>query len=184
MKAAIAAQIEQARTGAHELGFKAGWDDAMRAEAQEKARIGAELERALEEARFTFFEARAQVLNAIEPLFAAVIEKMFPTMVQASVATALTAELVSVGEKLTELPLQISVSEADHDAISALIKQEISQQVELSVKPDLTSGQAYLECGDVEQKFDFSQIADVFETFAASVFATDKAFDEQGEKHG
>jgi flagellar M-ring protein FliF len=48
------------RLAAYEQGYRAGWDDAVRAEAADQARIGAELARNLQEMSFSFHEARSR----------------------------------------------------------------------------------------------------------------------------
>ncbi|MEN8837451.1 MAG: flagellar biosynthesis protein, partial [Celeribacter marinus] len=51
--------VEQARATGYEAGYKAGWDDAIAADESVRTKIGAELERNLQDLGFTFHEARS-----------------------------------------------------------------------------------------------------------------------------
>ncbi|HGG04004.1 MAG TPA: flagellar biosynthesis protein, partial [Aliiroseovarius sp.] len=86
--------LEQSRLAGYETGFKAGWDDAIRTETDEQARIGVEFARNLQDLGFTFNEARSHVMHALEPLLTSIVTTVLPKLVSETIGQTIVEELL------------------------------------------------------------------------------------------
>ena len=69
--------FEEHRLEAYEQGYKAGWDDAATAQADDHTRISAGFARNLQELSFTYHEAKGQILGSLEPLLKEMVTKIW-----------------------------------------------------------------------------------------------------------
>ena len=78
--------IEEAKLAAYEQGYKAGWDDAAAAQSEDQTRIRADLARNLQQLSFTYQEARAHILKAVEPLLEEMVNRRLPDTARETLA--------------------------------------------------------------------------------------------------
>ncbi|MFV0360116.1 MAG: flagellar biosynthesis protein, partial [Tropicimonas sp.] len=72
------ARLEEERLVAFDSGYRAGWDDAAAAHADEQGRISAEFAGNLQELSFTYHEARNAVLGEMEGILKGIVDKVLP----------------------------------------------------------------------------------------------------------
>lgn len=146
--------VEAAKVEAYDQGYQAGWDDAVRAQSQDKERIGADFARNLQDLGFTFHEARSHVINTLEPLLSEMISKVLPKLVDQTLGQTILEELLPLAEKASDSPVQIVVAVGKKAAIEALVDHSLTIPVEVQEEPTLTEGQVYLRLGELEQHID------------------------------
>ncbi len=78
--------IEESKLASYEQGYKAGWDDAAAALAEDQTRIRADLARNLQQLSFTYQEARSHILKAVEPLLEEMVGRLLPDMARETLA--------------------------------------------------------------------------------------------------
>ena len=83
---------EAEKMSAYEQGYQAGWDDAVQAQLRDQARISADFARNLQDLSFTFFEARTNVIQSMEPLMMQMLETVFPSLMAAALGGRLIAD--------------------------------------------------------------------------------------------
>ena len=152
--------VEQARLSGYEAGYKAGWDDAVRAEREDQARIDAEFSRNLQEMGFTFQEARAHVMNALEPLLAGMVEKVLPDLVTQTLGQSIVEELLHLASDVTDAPIDVVVNPSCRAVLEPMIKSATSVPFSLIEEPSLADGQVYLRAGQRERHLDFAGAVD------------------------
>ncbi|PRX33853.1 flagellar assembly protein FliH [Meinhardsimonia xiamenensis] len=152
-----------------EQGYQAGWDDAVRAEAESRQRIGAELARSLQEISFTFFEARAEVSAALQPLLRQMVEAVFPAVVADALALALSEQ---IDELLLEASpgLELVVAPGAWPAIAERFAERLPPSVTIVEAASLAEGQAYLRAARRERLIDVNAAIKAVRTAVEAFF--------------
>jgi len=155
-----AAELEKARLEGYESGYQAGWDDANRAETEDQSRIGAEFARNLQDLGFTFQEARAHVMHALEPLLSGMVERVLPRLVSDTIGQTIVEELMPLAADAADAPIEVVVSPASRPALEGFLARAVSVPFALVEEPTLTEGQVFLRSGKLERHIDFTSAVD------------------------
>ena len=149
-------ELEKQRLEGYEAGYKAGWDDAIRAEEEEQKRIGAEFARNLQDMGFTFHEARAHVMNRLEPLLLGMIEKVLPELVSQTIGHSIVEELLPLASDAADTPIEVVVHPSCRTQLEPLLASTTAIPITLTEEPSLAEGQVYLRAGSQEKHLDFT----------------------------
>lgn len=152
--------VEQARLEGYEAGYKAGWDDAARAEAEDQSRIGTEFARNLQDLGFTFHEARAHVMQALEPLLSGMVERVLPRLVTETMGQTIVEELMPLAANAADAPIEVVVAPASRPALEAMLASATAVPFTLIEEPTLAEGQVFLRSGKAERHIDFTSAVD------------------------
>jgi flagellar assembly protein FliH len=147
---------EADRIAAYEQGYQAGWDDAVRAQAEDQTRIGADFARALQELSFTFHEARVHVIHAMDPFLNQLVETVLPGLVGDNLGQIILDELKPMVEDSADAPVDLVISPANRPALEAQFDGQTSLPIRLIDEPSLAEGQVYLRVGHSERQIDLS----------------------------
>ncbi|MDJ0825792.1 MAG: flagellar biosynthesis protein [Rhodobacter sp.] len=147
---------DAARMAAYEKGYQAGWDDAAQAEAADQTRIGTEFARNLQELSFTFHEARAYVIQSMEPLLSEITCKLLPVLMSEALTETVLQELRPLVEDCADTPIDLVVAPESRAALEARVPDMVSAAVRIAEEPSLAAGQVYLRLGKTERKIDLS----------------------------
>lgn len=154
---ALARQIdahEEAKLAAFEQGYTAGWDDAVAAQDREIALLRADLGRNLLGLSFTYAEARAHLLAAVQPLLCGMVEKVLPRLAHQAVG-GMAAELLSaIAHERGGQPLEVTVSPASRAAVEEMLDTGTDLPMAFVEEESLGAGQVYLRLGRVERQLD------------------------------
>ena len=148
--------LEEAKLAAFDNGYRAGWDDAADAQTGDQARIGADLGRNLQTLGFTYQEARAHVLRAVEPLLLEIVGKLLPELARESLAPMLLETLMPLAEGLADAPITVVLNPLARAAVEALLVQATGLPLTIVEEPTLGEGQAYLRLGATETNVDLN----------------------------
>lgn len=169
--------LERARLDGYEGGYKAGWDDATRAEAEDQGRIGAEFARNLQDLGFTFHEARSHVMHALEPLLTGMVEKVLPRIVSESIGQTIVEELLPLASAAADAPIEVVVSSASRNALEGLLAESTSVPFTLIEEETLAEGQVFLRSGKTEKHLDLTGVVDRIGTAINGLYElNEKAF--------
>ncbi|ALI55678.1 hypothetical protein [Celeribacter marinus] len=146
--------VEQARATGYEAGYKAGWDDAIAADESVRTKIGAELERNLQDLGFTFHEARSHIIKSLEPLLVEMTEKVLPELVSQTLGQSIIDEILPFADSLSDSPVEIMICPSNKVALTALLTGSLPMAVTIVEEPSLTEGQVFLRLGTKERKID------------------------------
>jgi flagellar assembly protein FliH len=160
--------VEEIRLKSYEQGYSAGWDDAVRAQADDHDRIREDLSRNLRELSFTFHEARTHMLRSLEPLLETMVQRVLPEIARETLGKSVVAELLSAAERGLETPIRLSVSAADGAQVEAAVAADVPFPLEIGVDPLLGDGQVHFRFGDSERILDTSAVVQAMQGLVAA----------------
>lgn len=156
--------LENERLASFETGYSAGWEDAVKAQAEDKRNVSSDLAQNLQDMSFTYHEALAQLNKSVEPLLQEIVAKVLPEMARATLGAHIVEQLVDLARAGTEAPLEITVSPAHMEAVEALLDEKIQHPFVIAADAMLGEGQAYLKLSEVEREIDTAQVISGIET--------------------
>lgn len=150
--------IEEAKLAAYEQGYKAGWDDAAAAQSEDQTRIRADLARNLQQLSFTYQEARAHILKAVEPLLEEMVNRLLPETARETLAPMVLERVMPMADELTDQPVVLVLNPAVRVAVETLIEQATGLPMTIEEEPTLPEGQVYIRLGGTEALVDLSRV--------------------------
>ncbi|MCU0901775.1 MAG: flagellar biosynthesis protein [Cypionkella sp.] len=146
--------IEETKLQAYEAGYAAGWEDAAAASREDQARIGQELANNLQHLAFTFQEARAHILKAIQPVLTQLCTQLLPAMAKEVMAPVVLETVMPIVDDLAETPIHVVLNPVARPAVERMLTQAAGLPLVIVEEPTLGEGQVYLRLGEVEHRID------------------------------
>ena len=162
--------LEEAKLASFDTGYRAGWDDSAAAQTGDQSKIGADLGRNLQSLGFTYQEARAHVLKAVEPLLLEIVGKLLPELARGSLAPMLLETLMPLADGLADAPITLVLNPAARPAVEALLEQATGLPLTIIEEPTLGEGQAWLRLGAVETNVDLDSATEKIAAAVRSFF--------------
>lgn len=135
-------EIEEIRLNAYERGYAAGWDDGgHQADADDSQRRSA-IARQVEQLGFTYHEARAHVLGAIEPLLRAMLDSVLPVAVRAAVVPQTIDQLMPLAHAAAEAPIRLLIAPGSRAAFEQAFEGLVLPPIDLVETDAMAEGQA------------------------------------------
>ncbi len=159
-------ELEAEKLEAFENGYRAGWDDAVKAQSEEGARISSALAQNLQDLSFTYNEAYSNVMNAMSPLLEEMIGALLPEIAKAALGPHVVELLETSAREAGSTGVIISVAPEMVDSVAPLLESDFGFPVRLDADETLTDGQADLRFDEIERQIDLSE---ALETIAAAV---------------
>ncbi|MFV2034622.1 MAG: flagellar biosynthesis protein [Halocynthiibacter sp.] len=151
---------EEQKLESFEKGYKAGWDDAAKAQRDDKSRISADFERNLQGLSFTFHEARAQMLKDLRPLLSDMVSKVLPGLVERNLPEIVVGNILEIARTNLDTQIELVVAPNNRQAIETLLGQQDQLPLQITSEPSLGDGQVYLRFADSEIQFDLHAVTD------------------------
>lgn len=152
------AQAEADKVTSYEQGYQAGWDDALRAEAQQQSRISADFARNLQEVSFSFHEARAHLVKATVPLLNQLVDAVLPEIAKKTLGLRLMEEMQSLMEDSIDGTIDLMVSPESRLVLERQLPESSTAQIRLIEEPALAEGQVFLRVGKIEREIDIARV--------------------------
>lgn len=149
--------LEDEKLAAYEKGYAAGWEDAVSAQSDDRARLGADIAHNLQSLGFTFHEARTHVLRAIEPLLHEMVAQLLPRLARDTLGPIVLETLRPLAEELAGTPVKLVFNPAARPALEAVLATANSLPLILTEEATLGEGQVFLQLGDAEVKIDLDR---------------------------
>ena len=153
-------QSEAQRLESFETGYKAGWDDAIQANSDDKARISSALGQHLQDLSFTYHEAYSHVMNAMAPLLEDIVGTLLPNMARESLGAHVVDELQKQAEAIGALDVVVAVAPNKVSAVAPLIEQDFGFPIRLIGDDTLGEDQADIRFGETEWQVDLGTLVD------------------------
>lgn len=150
--------FESQRLASFEEGYKAGWDDAIKAHSDDQTRISADFAQNLSDLSFTYHEAYAQVVAAMQPLLEQIVEKLLPEMARVSLGPKLVDELLTLAKSQPLDSVELVIAPQDRSSIEPLLTGGLGFPVTLIEDDLLLQGQAQIRFGETERQVDLKRI--------------------------
>ncbi|MEL6169690.1 MAG: hypothetical protein AAFR35_13440 [Pseudomonadota bacterium] len=136
--------VDETRKAAFEEGYESGWSDANTSAAADAERIREDLARNLRNLSFTYTEARAEILDALEPFLTAILARLIPQLLPEAIAAQVVEELREVAASSADIKVELRVAPEDRDPVARLMPTHAAMPVTIVAEPALASGQAML----------------------------------------
>ncbi|MCL4066183.1 hypothetical protein M3484_06345 [Pseudomonas sp. GX19020] len=154
------ASVEENRAAAWEQGYRAGWDDSEAAHLQNGDRVRAELERNLMTLAFTWQEARAHILGAMEPLLQEIVNRLLPDLARETLGPILVGHLMPMLAETAGQPANLILHPAARAQVEALLSRRPGLLFEISEDPGLGETQVFLRLGAREVSINLNRVTE------------------------
>lgn len=168
------AELEESRLAAFEQGYTAGWDDAVKAQTDEVARLRADLGRNLQDMSFSYHEARTHTLRALEPLLHDMVTKVLPAIARETLGQMVLEQLRPVADRLAETPILVTANPLNREMIEAIVIGQSSIPMSFAGEASLGEGQVYLRFGQTESRVDLDGVIATIAAAVAAFFQIEK----------
>jgi flagellar biosynthesis/type III secretory pathway protein FliH len=143
--------LEEARLAAYEQGYAAGWDDAAAAAESDRSKMGADLSQHLQTLGFTYHEARAHVLRAIEPLLSQMTRTVLPAMARDALGPVILEVLRPLAAQMALVPVELALHPEARPAVEQALLMEASLPLAIVEDATLGTAEARLRLGETER---------------------------------
>ncbi len=145
---------ETMRLAAFEKGYKAGWDDAVRATTDDQAVLRAELSQGLQAVSFGYHEAQRNLLAGLRPLFDGVLDRLFPGIAAESLRAHLADILAGLSEAAAQQPVCLGVHPDNVTGLELLTDETPGPEIKVIAEPSFTPGQMHVRTSEAETMID------------------------------
>ncbi|MGJ8603420.1 MAG: ABC transporter ATP-binding protein [Marivita sp.] len=157
--------LETERLESFDKGYRAGWDDAIKAKSEEGAHFADAVAQNLLDLSFTYHEVHAQVLSNLTPLFTEILQKMLPALARDTLGAHIADQLSQIARDIGTVQIAIAVAPGAGAHVTQLVNSAShSLPVTVTESSSIGEGQAELRLGAKELSIDLidvtSQITD------------------------
>ena len=149
--------LEEEKLEAFERGYKAGWEDAAKAQVEDRSRVTSDLAKNLQEMSFTYHEAYGHLARALRPVLDQIVGAVLPDLAQKSLGPRIAEQLSDLAADAGKQDVEIVVAPRNADLVERLLERDTGFPVKLIKEPSLGDGQVFLRFGDGERQIDHSE---------------------------
>lgn len=168
--------LEEQRLQAFENGYKAGWEDAVKAQNQDAARISTTFAANLEDLSFTFQEAQSSLMSALRPLLTGMVASVLPRLAHDTLGARVIETLTDMARSATSGGAELVTSPNNVEALEKLLQDNDMLSAKVTAEPSLGEGQVHLRLGTSEREIDLDTVLSQIGT-ALSGFLDDQPTD-------
>lgn len=164
------ADLEGQKLEAFEKGYRAGWDDAVKAQSDDRSRISSAFGQHLQDLSFSYHEAYSQVMNAVTPLLDEMVASLLPQIARETLGHHIVEQLQVMSREIGAMEVVIAVNPKRVDAITPLLDRDVGFPILIAPDDTLAEEQADIRFGQTERQIDLSDlitsVAEAVEGFA------------------
>ena len=164
--------LEDAKLEAFEAGYKAGWDDSVKAQAQSTQHVSSALAANLQDASFQYHEMRASLNKTVHEILRQIVQKTLPRIAHASLGTHICDEIIAQVRAGLEAQVVLAVAPSNFTAVQALVERDLPEPVDLVEDPGLGPDQAVIRIGECETEIDMARVMAEIDNAVSAFFAT------------
>lgn len=146
--------LEESKLEAFEAGYKAGWDDAIKSQSDDKTRISQDFAQNLQQISFSYHEAQAEILRSLKPVLEQVVGVLLPEIANSKFGSRLLAEVTKLTDLHARPDVEVVVCPENRPALEAILAARNITSIKLSGEDSLGTGQAYIRLDGTEQHID------------------------------
>lgn len=141
-----------------ENGYQAGWDDAVKAQADSVAKVSADFGQNLQDMSFTYHEALSKLTLSMKPVMAEIVDKLLPSLMRGSLGVHIVDQLMEMVKEQPSQPIEIIVAPSQVETIQDIAGDKLADPFEVVAEQSLGDGQAYVRIGSVERSIDLDAV--------------------------
>ena len=147
--------IEEMKLESFEAGYKAGWDDSMKAQTQTRAHVGEVFAKSLTEARYSYDEARFDLASELRSVIEPILSQLLPKLAQETLGVHIIEQMHALQEEVTDREVEIFVAPKRRDALEALLEDWAPDAPNIISDSTLGPDQAFIRIGRHEREINF-----------------------------
>ena len=176
------ADAESIRLDAYEAGYKSGWDDANSETAASDHRIAADLERNLTDLRFTYEEARAEVLQGMSGLMTSILTSFLPKLAADAVLPRVSDQIDAMMAATGSGNCRLQAAPETCKQLDWLAERYMETELQIIPEPAYPNGRVTLHFASETKEIDLTDLLSSM-TEAIRDF-TMSSTPEQERRHG
>lgn len=165
--------------GRYDEGYEAGWNDAMNSEKDAAEKVQRDMAIALQEAGFTYFEARQHVLKSLHPVLRAISEVILPKLAQESLGPKVIETIEALAQSIEE-PIEVLCPPEAEQSLAEICQAHISFPVEIRPEATLSDQQVLFRYADGTSDLDMTQCVTNIQSAIGEFYSS---FTEQEVQH-
>ncbi|MFN7222597.1 MAG: flagellar biosynthesis protein [Paracoccaceae bacterium] len=173
-------EIEEGRLQSYESGYAAGWEDASAATKDDQNRIGSELANNLQHLAFTYQEARAHVVKAVQPVLIELCTHLLPSLAKEVLAPVILDTIMPIVDHQADNPVRVVLNPIARPSVERFLAQAAGLPLVIVEEPTLGEGQVYLRLGEAEFRIDLDTAVTQLTRAVHDFFE----YSEKDEDHG
>lgn len=150
--------LEEQRLEAFEKGYQAGWDDSVKAQAEDSRRISADFAQNLQDLDFTYQEAYSAVLASMKPLLHQMVNAVLPELSRETLGQKLADVLHEMAQGHGPGTVEIVTAPDNLPALEALLENTPEMTATVTEDATLAAGQVYIRHGTEEREIDTESV--------------------------
>ena len=150
--------LEDEKLKSFEEGYGAGWEDAIKAQAEGERLLFDAMRKSLEETHLTCDDVLQTYMRALHPVLAEMALKVLPTIAAQTLADHVVAALQDLARDAAELPVRIVVSPDQERILAKRMAVLQGLEAKLVADPHMGPGQAALRLGETEKLIDLDDV--------------------------
>lgn len=174
-KSMSAEEVEDLKLHSFEGGFQAGWDEALKAQAETTAHVSEGLAASLQSASFEYHELRKSLQVSVQTIMGEVVDTVLPLAARASLGVHICDLIKSISQDALDRSIEIVVSPGREAAVHDVLTGELSDPFKVVVDPMMSPNQARLRLGPKEIDVDLDKTVAEIASAVGSYFETQKS---------
>lgn len=151
--------LETERLESFDKGYRAGWDDAIKAKSDEGGQFADAVAQSLQDLSFTYHEVHAQILSNLGPLFEEILQKMLPRLARETLGAHVADQLASMARDMGTVQIEIAVAPGTAGQVSQLVNGSGARlPITVVEDSDVPEGRADMRLGAKEVSIDLSDV--------------------------
>lgn len=150
--------LEEQRLEAFENGYKAGWEDAVKAASDDSTRIATDFAANLQDMSFTLQEAQSSLLTALRPLLTGMVNSVLPSLSRKTLGARVLETLDTIARTATDGPIEITTAPQNSVALQKILDEQGMMNVKIIAEPSLGDGQVHIRASGGEQEIDLDAV--------------------------
>lgn len=151
--------LETERLESFDKGYRAGWDDAIKAKTDEGTQQADAVVQALQDLSFTYHEVHAQLLSNLSPLLDEILQKILPSLARETLGAHVVDQLSQIARDIGTVQIEIAVAPGTGERVSHLVNNAASSlPISVIETNDVPEGRADMRLGRKELSVDLSEV--------------------------
>lgn len=149
---------EEARLEGFENGYKAGWEDAIKAHEKDSERVAADLAQSLQDMSFTYAEVQSKLLGGLSPIISQITHALLPRIAIETFGAQISAEILSLVKDAAPGAVELTISPDASAVLRAQLNEKIPLPFTLAEDAELAPGIAFVRAGNQEREINIDAV--------------------------
>ncbi len=145
-------------TRQYDLGYQAGWDEALSHAEKTNLMIGAQLARNLQDLTFTFAEARQATISEFDEVVELLVEKILPKIAHETLGLQIIDQLRESIFNEEHPQIQVVASPQDAPTIESVLESVPGVSTQVQIQADLPAGAVLWRMNEAEHQVDVPKL--------------------------